>query len=337
MNCERRQGGQSFAETIQSVIVTQCSGAKVARKIKLRLIKICEEDMHFVNAKSILSSQNGMNLYRGCTHGCIYCDARSDCYHTPKPFEDIEVKQNAPELLEKALRSKRKKCMIGTGGMSDPYMHCENHLKLTQRCLKIIEKYGFGLSIQTKSDRILRDLEILKRINKKAKCVVQMTLTTYNDNLCKIIEPNVCVTSKRFEALKIFRDNGIPTVVWLSPFLPYINDTTENFAGLMNYCIEAKVRGIITFGIGLTLRNGNREYFYKKSDAHFPGLSAKYKKEFGNRYEIPSANNNKIMQYFYKICRENNILCTPEQCFSYLHEFPAKNSENSVPKQQELF
>lgn len=293
--------------------------------------------MRFINAKSILSAQNGMNLYRGCTHGCIYCDARSDCYRTPKPFEDIEVKQNAPELLEKALRSKRKKCMIGTGGMCDPYMPCENELKLTRRCLEIIEKYGFGVSILTKSDGILRDLEILKSINKKSKCVAQFTLTTYDDNLCRIIEPNVCVTSKRFEALKIFRDNGIPTVVWLDPFLPYINDTMENFAGLMDYCLEARVRGIINFGIGLTLRNGNREYFYDKLDKHFPGLSAKYKKEFGDRYEIASPNNEKIMRYFYKICRENDILCTPNECFSFLQEFPAKISESAAPKQQELF
>ena len=181
--------------------------------------------MHFTEVKSILSAQNGMNIYRGCTHGCIYCDSRSDCYHTPKPFEDIEVKQNAPALLEKALRSKRRKCMIGTGAMCDPYMHCEKDLLLTRQCLEIIERYGFGLAIQTKSDRILRDIDLLKSINRKAKCVVQMTLTTMDDSLCRIIEPNVCATSRRIEVLNIMRDCGIPTVVWLDPFLPHINDT----------------------------------------------------------------------------------------------------------------
>ena len=134
--------------------------------------------MHFVDAKSILSSQNGMNLYRGCTHGCIYCDSRSECYQMKHDFEDIEVKQNAPELLERALRSKRRKCMIGTGAMCDPYMHCEEQLELTRKCLSLIDEYGFGVAIQTKSDRILRDLDLLTSINHKAKCVVQMTLTT---------------------------------------------------------------------------------------------------------------------------------------------------------------
>ena len=288
--------------------------------------------MHFTEAKSILSAQNGLNIYRGCTHGCIYCDSRSDCYHTPKPFEAIEVKQNAPELLEKALRSKRHKCVIGTGAMCDPYMHCENDLLLTRRCLEIIDRYGFGLAIQTKSDRILRDLDLLKSINKKSKCVVQMTLTTADDSLCRIIEPNVCATSRRIEVLNIMRDEGIPTVVWLSPFLPYINDTMENFSSLMKSCIQADVRGIICFGIGLTLRNGNREYFHDALNAHFPGLSAKYRAEFGERYEVTSANNEEIMRFFYSECRAHKILCTPDECFSYLRHFPEE-----PPAQLELF
>ena len=172
--------------------------------------------MHFVDAKGILSAHNGMNVYRGCTHGCIYCDSRSKCYQINHPFEDIEVKQNAPELLERALRFKRKKCMIGTGAMCDPYMHCEEELRLTRRCLEIIDHYGFGLAIQTKSDRILRDLDLLKHINEQSKCVVQMTLTTYDEDLCKILEPNVCTTARRVEVLEIMRDNGIPTVVWMA-------------------------------------------------------------------------------------------------------------------------
>lgn len=193
--------------------------------------------MHFVEAKGILSAQNGMNLYRGCTHGCIYCDSRSKCYQFTHPFEDIEVKENAPRLLEKALRSRRKKCMIGTGAMCDPYMHCEEELGLTRRCLEIIDRYGFGVAVQTKSDRILRDLDLLKSINEKAKCVVQMTLTTYNENLCRILEPNVSTTAERVRALEIFRDNGIPTVVWLSPILPFINDTRENIEGILGCCV----------------------------------------------------------------------------------------------------
>lgn len=280
--------------------------------------------MHFVDAKGILSAGNGMNLYRGCTHGCIYCDSRSKCYQFTHEFEDIEVKQNAPELLERALRSKRKKCMIGTGAMCDPYMHCEEQLGLTRRCLEIIDHYGFGVTIQTKSNRILRDLDLLKSINEKAKCVVQMTLTTYDENLCKILEPNVCTTRERFEALQVFRKNGIPTIVWLSPILPFINDTKENIQGILKYCIEAKVYGIICFGMGMTLREGDREYFYAALNKHFPGLREKYHKKYGYAYEIPSERSRELMQLFYKTCREKGIVCDMKKCFEYLHEFPER-------------
>lgn len=280
--------------------------------------------MHFTDAKGILSAQNGMNLYRGCTHGCIYCDSRSRCYGMEHAFEDIEVKQNAPELLEKALRSKRKKCMIGTGAMCDPYMHCEETLRLTRRCLELIDFYEYGLAIQTKSDRILRDLDLLKSINEKAKCVVQMTLTTYDEDLCRILEPNVCTTKRRAEILEICRDNGIPTVVWLSPILPYINDTRENLEGLLDYCIKAKVQGIICFGMGVTMREGNREYFYNALDRHFPGLKERYQRRFGSAYELTSERNSELMQYFHEVCRRNGMLHTVDDCFRYLHEFPEK-------------
>lgn len=282
--------------------------------------------MHFVEAKGILSAQNGMNLYRGCTHGCIYCDSRSRCYQVTAKhdFEDIEVKQNAPELLEKALRSKRKKCMIGTGAMCDPYMHCEEQLQMTRRCLALIEQYGYGLSIQTKSDRILRDLDLLKSINEKSKCVVQMTLTTYDEGLCKILEPEVCTTKRRFEVLQILKENGIPTVVWLSPLLPFINDTKENLEGILDYCVQAKVYGIICFGIGLTLREGNREYFYAALDRHFPGLKEKYQREYGHAYEIASSNSGELMRLFYHVCGQNNIKSNVKELFAYLHEFPER-------------
>ena len=278
--------------------------------------------MHFIEAKSILSAQNGMNLYRGCTHGCIYCDSRSACYNFTHAFEDIEVKQNAPELQEKALRSKRKRCMIGTGAMCDPYMHCEEKLQITRKCLEIIEHHGFGAAIQTKSTRILRDLDLLKSIHQKAKCVVQMTLTTYDENLCRILEPNVSTTKERFEALRIFHENGIPTVVWLSPILPYINDTRENIQGILELCIRAKVKGIICFGMGLTLREGDREYFYAALDRHFPGLKEKYHRRYGYAYELPSDNSRELMKLFRETCTSNGILHDVNACFQYLHEFP---------------
>lgn len=286
--------------------------------------------MHDVVAKGILSSSNGMNIYRGCTHGCIYCDARSHCYRMDHIFEDIEVKANVLQLLEDALKKKRRKCMIGTGAMSDPYIHLEENLQNTRKCLEIIDKYGFGLAIQTKSNRILRDLELLRSINKKAKCVVQMTLTTYDEELCKIIEPNVSTTKERFEVLKIMRDNKIPTVVWLSPILPYINDTEENIRGVLDYCIEAKVKGIIVFGIGLTLRNGNREYYYKNLDKHFKGLKEKYIREYGNSYEVLSKNHEKLMKIIKDTCQQNNIIFEVKEVFNYMKAFEEENNEVQI-------
>lgn len=281
--------------------------------------------MHFVNAKGILSPQNGMNLYRGCTHGCIYCDSRSRCYHMDHDFEDIEVKENAIELLEKALRSKRKKCMIGTGAMTDPYIPLELEFGNVRKALELIYKYGFGVTLQTKSDRILRDLDLLSRINKLTKCVVQMTLTTYDDDLCRKIEPNVCVTSERVRVLKILRDSGIPTVVWLCPILPFINDTEENIAGIMDYCTDAKVYGVICFGMGLTLREGNREYFYRQLDRCFPGLKDRYIYEYGSQYEVRSRNHESLMKLFRDKCDGSGIKYDIEEIFTYLNKFEEKN------------
>jgi DNA repair photolyase len=283
--------------------------------------------MHYKEAKSILSSQNGMNIYRGCSHGCIYCDSRSKCYNMDHDFEDIEVKVNAPELLEAALRKKRKKCMISTGSMCDPYMHVEERLGYTRKCLELIDKYGFGVAVLTKSNRILRDLDLLTSINRKSKCVVQMTLTTYDESLCRILEPVVCTTRERFEVLKIMNENGIPTVVWLDPILPFINDTEENLRGILDYCVRAKVYGIICFGIGMTLREGNREYFYSKLDRHFPGLREKYHRKYGYSYEVTSDNNGKLMEIFYDECRKHGIVCDNNEIFRYLHTYEVKQPE----------
>ena len=281
--------------------------------------------MHFIEAKGILHNKggfNGMNIYRGCTHGCIYCDSRSACYQFTHPFEDIEVKKNAPELLEQALKSKRSKCMIGTGSMSDPYMHCETELRMTRKCLEIIEKHGFGLAIQTKSDRILEDIDLLDSINRKAKCVVQITLTTYDEKLCSILEPNVCNTQRRIEVLEEMQKRGIPTVVWLSPILPFINDTEENTTRILEECVRTGVKGIICFGMGVTLREGDREYFYEALDKHFPGMKERYINTYGNAYEVTSPDNARLMNIFRKTCKDNGIMSDPDECFRYLNDLP---------------
>lgn len=286
--------------------------------------------MHYVKVKGILSAKNGMNLYRGCTHGCIYCDSRSACYQMNHAFEDIEVKENAIELLELALRRKRKPCMIGTGAMTDPYIPLELETGLVRKALSLIARYGFGVTVLTKSNRVLRDIDLLQQINDTAKCVVQMTLTTYDDGLCRKLEPHVSPTSERFEALKRFRDAGIPTVVWLSPILPFLNDTAENISGILDMCAEANVRGVICFGMGLTLRDGNREYFYRQLDRLFPGLKERYIRTFGNQYTVSSPNHNELFKLFHQICDAHGIARNNDEIFHYLSTLERGENESQL-------
>lgn len=286
--------------------------------------------MHFVKAKGILGTGNGMNLYRGCQHGCIYCDARSRCYQINHVFEDIEVKENALELLEAALKSKRRPCIIGTGAMTDPYMPLEAELRMTRRSLELIGKYGFGATVLTKSDLVLRDMDLLKRINAKTKAVVQMTLTTFDDALCRLIEPNVCATSRRVAALKELQAAGIPTVVWLCPILPFINDTEENILGILNCCRDAGVKGVIWFGPGVTLREGDREYFYANLDRKFPGLKERYIQLYGNAYDVPSPNHRVLDKLFHETCESYGIWHDNDYIFQYLHQFEEKITQMSL-------
>ncbi len=291
--------------------------------------------MHYVRAKSILSAKgvigaNGMNLYRGCSHGCIYCDSRSKCYHIDHPFEDIAVKENALELLEDSLRRKRRKCMIGTGSMTDPYIPLEKQLKHVRGALELVERYGFGISLITKSDLVLRDLDILRRINEKTKCVVQMSMTIADESLSRIIEPHVITSRQRFEVLMKLKEAGIPTVVWLCPILPFLTDTEENIRALMDMCIEANVYGIICFGMGMTLRDGNREYFYEHLDRHFPGVKEQYIRTYGNAYQLASPHQPQLLRIFEKMCDDHGIVHNNDEVFRYMAEFEEKHETRQM-------
>lgn len=219
--------------------------------------------------------------------------------------------------------------MIGTGAMCDPYLHAEEQLQLTRRCLELIDKYEYGIAIQTKSTRILRDLDVLKNINDKTKAVVQMTLTTYDESLCKVLEPNVSSTHERFEALMQFKKAGIPTIVWLTPILPFINDSEENIRGILDYCVYAGVKGIICFSMGVTMREGDREYFYHTLDKYFPGMKNKYIRTYGNAYDCPSPNNDRLLDFFREYSTRNGIMYKAEECFRYMHTFPQKYKQMS--------
>ena len=224
--------------------------------------------------------------------------------------------------------------MIGTGSMSDPYMHCEEELCLTRKCLEIILRNGFGVAVQTKSDRILRDLDLLDEINRSAKCVVQMTLTTYDDDLCRILEPNVCNTKQRIRVLEIMQERGIPTIVWLTPVLPFINDTKENIELILNECVRVGVKGVIDFGMGLTLREGDREYYYAALDRYFPGMKQRYIERYGNAYEVPSPNAKELTELFQRICKDHGIFSKPDDCFRYMYRLPEKYPQMSLFDQE---
>lgn len=289
--------------------------------------------MHYQQVKTILSSRNGMNLYRGCTHGCIYCDSRSSIYNMNHKFEDIAVKENGLILLKKALKNKKKKVMVGTGSMADPYMPLEKRLKYTRNAMKLIYKYGHGFTCITKSDLVLRDIDLIKKINENGKAVVQMTLTTADEELCRILEPHVCTTKRRVEVLKRLNEENISTVVWLCPILPFINDNEENINRILDYCIDSNVKGIVCFKMGMTLRDGDRQYFYKKLDEHFPGLKDKYITHYKSNYEVPSPYNAKLMNIFNDRTSKAGIMNNPDEIFSYLEEFP----NNETTKQTKLF
>lgn len=286
--------------------------------------------MHAIETKTLLSPKGNMNLSRGCVHGCIYCDSRSDCYQMDHDFSDVAIKANAIPLLSESLRHRRKKGMIGCGSMSDPYQPIPEVLSLTRDAIETVSRYGFGMTLITKSDLILQDLDRICELNRKSRFVLQMTLTCMDDALSRRIEPNVCPTSRRIEVLEQFRDAGIPTVVWLTPVLPCITDTTENIEGILSACQKAGVSGIVWFGAGVTLRSGNREHFYRELDRSFPGMKERYMRAFGESYVCTSPDHRKLDALVRSFCRKNQILYRPDEVFAWLREFPESKGEEQL-------
>lgn len=272
--------------------------------------------MEFVKAKTILTKVKdgsewygvdyNMNLYRGCSHGCIYCDSRSNCYHIDN-FDRVRGKENALYILEKELSKKRTKGVVGIGSMSDTYNPLEIKYEQTRGALKLISKYGFGVSIDTKSDLVLRDLDLLKEINSKNNVIIKFTITTPDDRLSKIIEPNVCVSSKRLEAIKTLNDNGIFAGIMLNPVLPFITDNEEDIKTLVRLASEYGAKFIYTY-MGMTLRENQRDYYFNKLEEHFIGLKNKYIKTYGDKYNCMPPNHKYLYNVFVKECDKYGIL-----------------------------
>ena len=272
--------------------------------------------MEFIKVKTILSKVKygsdwygidyNMNLYRGCSHGCIYCDSRSNCYHIDN-FDIPKGKENALAILESELSKKKEKGVVGIGSMSDTYNPLEKQYEQTRGALKLISKYNFGVSIDTKSDLILRDLDLLKEINSNNNVIIKFTITTPNDELSKIIEPRVCTSSKRFETIKILSDNGIFAGIMMNPVLPFITDNEEDIKKLVQMAYESGAKFIHTY-MGMTLRENQRDYYFEKLDKHFKGLKEKYIKYYGERYNCAVPNYKSLYKVFTNECDKYGIL-----------------------------
>lgn len=275
--------------------------------------------MEFIPTKTIISSYNenpnwfginyNMNIYKGCCHGCIYCDSRSSCYQIID-FDRVRIKENSIEIIRKELQSKRRKGVVGTGAMSDPYNPFEVKYELTRQALKLIDEYRFGIGIATKSDLIIRDIDILKKIQSHSPVIVKMTITTFDDELCKKIERKVCTSNKRFKAIKKLSDNNIYTGILLMPLLPFINDNEENIKNIIKKAYECGAKFVFSYGLGVTLRTNQREYYFEQLRKIFPqqNLDEIYMNTFGEVYENPSQNVNYLWTVFKKECEKYNIL-----------------------------
>jgi DNA repair photolyase len=247
----------------------------------------------------------GMNLYRGCQHRCIYCDSRSECYGIEHFDRDVLIKVNAIDLLRDELPRKRKKGIIGTGSMNDPYMPLEERVRLTQRALEVIAEQGFGVHILTKSDLVLRDISILKRIA-RAAAAVSFTITTIDDGLAKRVEPSSPPSSARFRALEILAEHGIETRIALMPTLPFLEDTWGNVSAIVERGYGCGVKAIVAW-FGMSLRDRQRLHFYHCLDQLFPGLRHRYEAAYGNDYMCPSPNAKELRGRFTDLCASHGI------------------------------
>lgn len=285
----------------------------------------------YKQAKTLLSSfpegkdewfgiRYNLNLYRGCQHQCIYCDSRSKCYQIQN-FKDIEVKENAIQLLNNELKRKRKKGTIGFGSMNDPYMPLENELKLSRQALDVIQKHRFPVHLITKNKLVCRDIDLLKKIS-KIYAAVSFSISSSDPEVSKITEPGASTVNERFEAMRILAGHGIYTGIVLCPVLPFISDTSENILSTIRKAKEYGANYIIAW-MGMTLREGSREYYYEKLDTHFPGIKEKYIHTYGTKYQCPSIQAERLHQTFEEFCGQSNL---PTKMNFYIENKPEQLS-----------
>ncbi len=247
-----------------------------------------------------------MNIYKGCCHGCIYCDSRSECYRI-EDFDRVRAKDQALEIIRNDLRRKVKSGVVGTGAMSDPYNPFERELELTRHGLELINAYEFGVAIATKSSLITRDIDLLTEIKEHSPVLCKITITAAQDELCSIIEPNVSRSSERFEAVSQLASAGIFTGILLMPILPFITDNEENILAIVKTAHDSGAKFIYP-ALGMTLRSNQREHYYQKLDQHFPGLKGKYQAYYKDAYNCGSPRAKKLWGVFTDACKKYGIL-----------------------------
>lgn len=268
-----------------------------------------------------------MNIYKGCCHGCIYCDSRSECYHVEN-FDKVRAKENALRIIRDDLRRKVKKGVIGTGAMSDPYNPFEEKLCLTRHALELVDAYEFGIAIATKSPLITRDADILSGIKEHSPVLCKITITTADDELSKKIEPGAAVSGERFQALARLREQGIFAGILLMPVLPFLEDNEENIMGIIERAEECGCRFIYP-AFGMTLRQNQRDHYYEKLNAIFPqeNLVGKYRKQYGNSYECRSPKAAQLYKKFSRECERRGILYRMKDI---VHAYKGNYGENQL-------
>ena len=271
--------------------------------------------MEFIPAKTIITRckdnewfgvDYNMNIYKGCSHGCIYCDSRSNCYGI-EDFDKVRAKKDALHILQGQLRGKVKTGVIGMGAMSDPYNPMEAKYGLTRGALELVAQYGFGITLATKSPLVTRDIDMLKKIQKNSPVLIKMTVTTCDDTLCSIVEPHVAPTSERFKAIKTLSEAGIICGILMMPVLPFIEDNETNIKGIIKQAALSGAKFIYP-AIGMTLRENQREYYFDMLDKHFPHAKEKYIQAFGNSYTCKSLDIEKLWSIFTQECEKVGIV-----------------------------
>lgn len=265
--------------------------------------------LHRNKSTAWFGTDHTFNIYRGCCHGCVYCDSRSACYGV-EDFDTVRAKADALHILRDDLQRKVKPGVVCTGSMSDPYNPFEAELNLTGRALQLLDAYQFGVAVATKSDLIVRDIPALGQIGAHSPVICKITVTTTDDALAARLEPRAPSPTRRLAAVRALSRAGIFTGVLLMPVLPFLEDSVENVLAVADAAAAAGAKFVYP-AFGMTMRENQRQYYLEALERLFPGedLSRRYLHRYGERYECPSPRAKALWEAFSARCRALGLLC----------------------------